>query len=117
MAEAPGSRPGGRTEHSREPVGQGRSTMTSMVGAAVVRKEDPNLLVGRGTYVDNLRLPGMLHLAFARSVEPHARLLGVDVSAALAVPGVVGAYTAADFPDLPSMGGPAPGLERPTLAT
>ncbi len=91
--------------------------MTSMVGAAVVRKEDPNLLVGRGTYVDNLQLPGLLHMAFVRSVQPHARLRGVDVSAALAVPGVVAALTAADFPGLPSMGGPQPSLERPHLAT
>jgi carbon-monoxide dehydrogenase large subunit len=90
--------------------------MTSLVGAAVVRKEDPNLLTGRGTYVDNLQLPRMLHMAFARSVEAHARLRSVDVSGALSVPGVVAAYTAADFPDLPSLGGPAPALERPTLA-
>jgi aerobic carbon-monoxide dehydrogenase large subunit len=90
--------------------------MTSMVGAAVVRKEDPNLLTGRGTFVDNLQLPGMLHLVFVRSVEPHAKLGAVDVSAALRVPGVVAALTAADFPGLPSLGGPAPALERPTLA-
>jgi aerobic carbon-monoxide dehydrogenase large subunit len=90
--------------------------MTSMVGAAVVRKEDPSLLMGRGTYVDNLQLPRLLHMAFVRSVHPHARLLGVDVSAALQVPGVVAALTAADFPGLPTMGGPQPSLERPTLA-
>ena len=91
--------------------------MTSMVGAAVVRKEDPNLLMGRGTYVDNLQLPGMLHMAFVRSIEPHARIAGVDVAAALEVPGVQAAFTAADFPGLPSLGGPAPPLERPTLAS
>jgi carbon-monoxide dehydrogenase large subunit len=55
--------------------------MTSMVGASVVRKEDPNLLMGRGTYVDNLQLPRMAHMAFVRSVQPHARLRGVDVPA------------------------------------
>src|SRR5437588_8620277 len=110
----PGTRRGHRSSHL---VGKGSSAMTSMVGAAVVRKEDPNLLVGRGTYVDNLQLPGMLHMAFVRSVEPHARLRGVDLSGALAVPGVVAALSAADFPDLPSMGGPSPALERPTLAT
>jgi carbon-monoxide dehydrogenase large subunit len=91
--------------------------MTSMVGAAVVRKEDPSLLMGRGTYVDNLQLPRLLHMAFVRSVHPHARLLGVDVSAAREVPGVVAALTAADFPGLPTMGGPQPSLERPTLAS
>ncbi|HKF78014.1 MAG TPA: xanthine dehydrogenase family protein molybdopterin-binding subunit [Candidatus Dormibacteraeota bacterium] len=91
--------------------------MASMVGAAVVRKEDPNLLTGRGTYVDNLQLPGALTMAFVRSVEPHARLRSVDVSGALRVPGVVAALFAADFPGLPSLGGPAPAVERPTLAT
>ncbi len=91
--------------------------MTSMVGAAVVRKEDPNFLMGRGTYVDNLQLPGTLHMAFVRSVEPHARLGGIDLTRARLVPGVVGAFAAADFPSLPSLGGPSPALERPTLAT
>ncbi len=83
--------------------------MTSLVGASVVRKEDPNLLTGRGTYVDNLQLPGMLHLAFVRSVEPHAKLRGVDPSAALARPGVLGVFTARDLPGLPAQlpGGPA----------
>jgi carbon-monoxide dehydrogenase large subunit len=90
--------------------------MTSMVGAAVVRKEDPNLLTGRGTYVDNLRLPGMLHMAFVRSSEAHARIQSIDVTAAVATPGVVGVFTAHDLPELPPIPTTVPGLERPSLA-
>ncbi|HZU18330.1 MAG TPA: xanthine dehydrogenase family protein molybdopterin-binding subunit [Candidatus Dormibacteraeota bacterium] len=90
--------------------------MTSMVGAAVVRKEDPNLLTGRGTYVDNLQLPGMLHMAFVRSVEAHARVRAIDGTAAGAIPGVLGVFTARDLPELPPIPTAVPGLERPSLA-
>ena len=90
--------------------------MTSMVGAAVVRKEDPNLLTGRGTYIDNLQLPGMLHMAFVRSVEAHARVRAIDGTAAGAIPGVLGVFTARDLPELPPIPTAVPGLERPSLA-
>ncbi len=90
--------------------------MTSMVGAAVIRKEDPNLLTGRGTYVDNLRLPGMLHMAFVRSAEAHARIRGIEVGAAAALPRVHGVFTARDLPELPPIPTVVPGLERPSLA-
>ena len=59
------------------------------VGAPVKRKEDRRLLVGKGEYTDDIVLPGMLHAAFVRSPHPHARILGVDASEALAMPGVV----------------------------
>ena len=55
------------------------------------------MLTGHGRYVDDLKLPGMLHAAFVRSSHAHARILGVDVSAALAVPGVHTVLTFADF--------------------
>ncbi len=90
--------------------------MTSMVGAAVIRKEDPNLLTGRGTYVDNLRLPDMLHMAFVRSAEAHARIRGIEVGAAAALPRVHGVFTARDLPELPPIPTVVPGLERPSLA-
>jgi carbon-monoxide dehydrogenase large subunit len=67
------------------------------VGARVRRVEDPRILTGRGRYVDDVALPGMLHAAFLRSVVPHGRLLGVDVSAARDLPGVVAVYTGADI--------------------
>ena len=59
----------------------------------VKRLEDPRLLTGRGRYLDDIRLPSLLHAAFVRSPHAHARLSGVDVSAALAVPGVVAGLT------------------------
>lgn len=67
---------------------------------AVLRLEDPPLLVGRGTFIDGLRLPelaGALHVAFVRSTEPHARIVDVDVSQAHATPGVVAVFTGEDL--------------------
>ncbi|MEA2288396.1 MAG: aerobic carbon-monoxide dehydrogenase large subunit, partial [Solirubrobacteraceae bacterium] len=68
-----------------------------LVGARIRRREDPRFLQGRGRYVDDLRHRGLLHLAFVRSEIAHAIVTNVDVSAARAVPGVVGAYAAADL--------------------
>jgi len=68
-----------------------------LTGTSVTRVEDPRILTGGGTYVDDLRLPGMLHAAFVRSPFPHARVLGVDVTAVLAAPGVRAVVTAADL--------------------
>ena len=69
----------------------------SLVGAPVRRVEDPDLLTGRGTYIDNLSIDGMLELAFVRSTVAHARLEGVDTSPARGMPGVVGVYAADDL--------------------
>ena len=71
--------------------------ISEYVGARVRRKEDPRLITGRATYVDDLRLPGMLHVAIVRSVYAHARITGIDTSQAAAMPGVFGVYTAADL--------------------
>ena len=57
--------------------------MSRLTGSSVRRVEDPRILSGRGRYVDDLRLPGMLHAAFVRSPWPHADLTRVDVSACL----------------------------------
>ena len=65
-------------------------------GAAVPRVEDPELLTGRGRYLDDLRLPGMLEAAFVRSPHAHARLRAIDTSAAAALPDVT-VFTAADL--------------------
>jgi carbon-monoxide dehydrogenase large subunit len=70
------------------------------VGARVRRVEDPRLLRGRGRYVDDLRIPGTLHVAFVRSTHAHATLKSIDVEAARSVAGVVGVYTAADLEGL-----------------
>src|SRR5581483_5562931 len=72
----------------------------SILGTSVTRVEDPELLVGGGTYVDNLDIDGLLHLVFVRSPIAHATLGSIDTSAALALPGVVAVFTADDL-DLP----------------
>ncbi len=61
------------------------------------RKEDARLLTGQTSWTDNLTLPGMLHMAFARSPHAHARITSVDTSAALALPGVIAAFSGADL--------------------
>jgi aerobic carbon-monoxide dehydrogenase large subunit len=65
--------------------------------AEVKRLEDPRLLTGQARYVDDIHLPGLLHAAFVRSPHAHARLSGVDVSAALDVPGVVAILAGRDL--------------------
>ena len=71
--------------------------MTRRIGESVRRNEDARLLTGRALFVDDVRLDGMLHVAFLRSQHAHARLSSVDVSAARDRPGVVAVYTAADL--------------------
>jgi carbon-monoxide dehydrogenase large subunit len=66
-------------------------------GAAVPRIEDPELVSGRGRYLDDIDLPGMAHAAFVRSALAHARIKGIDTVAAAALPGVVTVLTAADL--------------------
>jgi aerobic carbon-monoxide dehydrogenase large subunit len=74
--------------------------MSKMVGARVRRKEDPRLITGSATYVDDVRLPGMLHTAIVRSMYPHGEITGYDTETALAMPGVVAIYTGKDLHDL-----------------
>lgn len=72
-------------------------TRRPWVGRPLKRKEDRRLLRGRGEYLADMQLPRMLHAHFVRSRHAHARLLSVDLSAALDVPGVVAGYTGADL--------------------
>src|SRR6185436_17096166 len=76
------------------------------VGARVFRSEDPRILTGRGHYIDDLVLPGMLHAAFMRSTVPHGRLMSVDVSEAREQPGVIAVYTGADMAEKSTIGTP-----------
>src|SRR6266581_7730916 len=69
------------------------------VGEPVRRNEDARLLTGRALFVDDVRLDGMLHVAFLRSQHAHARLLSVDAATARSRPGVAAVYTAADLGD------------------
>lgn len=87
----------------------------SLIGARVLRKEDPNLITGRGQFVDDITLPATAVMTFVRSIEAHARIISVDVTAALELPGVLAVWTAADLDGLGSLG--LAGLGRPLLAT
>jgi aerobic carbon-monoxide dehydrogenase large subunit len=69
------------------------------LGRARLRKEDARLITGQTTWTDNIILPGMVHMAFLRSPFAHARITSVDVSAAAAMPGVIAAFSGADFAD------------------
>jgi len=69
----------------------------SLLGTVVRRVEDPDLLVGRSTFVDNDQSPDLLHAVFVRSPFAHARLLSVETAAALAAPGVRAVLTSADL--------------------
>src|ERR1017187_327781 len=67
------------------------------VGRARLRKEDERLITGQTNWTDNIRLPGMLHVAYLRSPFAHARISSVNVSAARSEPGVIAAFAGADF--------------------
>src|ERR1700749_626184 len=66
-------------------------------GTSIKRSEDPRILTGRGRYVDDIKLPGMLHAAFVGSPLAHARGLAGDASGARDLPGVVLVLTGADL--------------------
>jgi carbon-monoxide dehydrogenase large subunit len=71
-----------------------------LVGTPVKRVEDPRLFTGAAKYLDDLKLPGMAHVAVLRSPHAHARIRSIDASRATALPGVVGVFTGRDFEHL-----------------
>lgn len=73
------------------------SLRPKLVGARVLRVEDPRLLAGKGAYVDDYKLPGTLAVAFRRSDHAHARITGIDSADAEAMPGVAAVVSAADI--------------------
>src|SRR5262252_9600847 len=80
------------------------------MGVSRLRKEDARFIRGRGTYVDDIKLPGMLFGSIVRSPFAHARIKSIDKSKALAVPGVVAVLTADDLKPvklhwMPTLGG------------
>src|SRR5690606_23821514 len=91
-------------------------------GSRVPRVEDTRLLTGRGTFVDDIIRPGMLHACFVRSPFARATINGIDASAALAMPGVRAVFTAADInPEVKEAwhavaGKDVPDTPRPPLA-
>src|SRR4051794_41169614 len=74
----------------------------SILGNAVRRVEDPDLLMGRGTFIDNLAIEGLLRVAFVRSPLAHARTRWIDPRGARGMPGVFAVYPA-DAPALPPL--------------
>ena len=78
-------------------IDETQETRTAEFGRARLRKEDERLITGQTNWTDNIQLPGMLHIAFLRSPYAHARITSVDVSAARNEPGVIAAYSGADF--------------------
>ena len=71
--------------------------IAAMLGTPVKRREDPRLITGQATYVDDIKLVGMLHMAVLRSPYGHARINSINTDAARNHPGVVAVYTAADI--------------------
>ncbi len=69
------------------------------MGGGVPRKEDPNLVLGRANWTDNIKPAGTLHFALLRSPFAHAKVTNLDVSGALEQPGVVAAFTGEDLAD------------------
>src|SRR5215471_14795508 len=71
--------------------------MAPYVGRPLKRFEDPRLVTGQGSFVDDLRLPDMLHALVLRSPHAHARILSLDAAPARALPGVAAVLTASDI--------------------
>ena len=71
--------------------------IAAMLGSPIKRREDPRLITGQSTYVDDIKIPGMLHMAVVRSPYGHARINSINADAARKHPGVVAVYTAEDL--------------------
>ena len=69
---------------------------TRLFGSGIRRREDPRLITGQASYTDDIKLAGLVHAAILRSPHGHARITGIDTSAAAAAPGVIAVYTGAD---------------------
>ncbi len=74
--------------------------IAASIGTPIKRREDPRLITGQATYVDDIKLSGMLHMAILRSPYGHARINSINTEAAKKHPGVKAVYTAADFTDI-----------------
>ena len=86
---------------------QTTTTQRKWIGKSIRRVEDPRFLIGRGRYVDDMTLPGMLHAAILRSPVAHARIKHINVDAARRLEGVVAVVTGAEAAELCN---PATGL-------
>ena len=86
-----------------------------LVGQRIRRKEDPRLITGTATYVEDIKLPGMLHAVIVRSPHGAANIKGIDFTAAAALPGVTAVFTGKDITHIGSVvcAADLPGLRRP----
>src|SRR5260370_41079133 len=90
----------------------------TLVGQSIRRKEDPRLITGTATYVDDIQMPGMHHAAILRSPHAAAKIRAVNTGAAKAHPGVVAVFTGADVAAVGPVpcGAALPGLRVPPRA-
>ncbi len=91
------------------------ATTEKLVGKPIRRREDPRLITGAATYVEDIKLPGMHHAILVRSPYGAAKIKGIDTTAARQHPGVVAVYTGADVKDVGPVpcGASLPGLRVP----
>src|SRR5437899_133767 len=90
--------------------------MAPYIGRRMRRVEDERLITGRGRFAGAIKLDGLAHVAFSRSVLPHARIQSIDTSAARSMPGVLEVWTASDLPEVAeglSDWGPEDMVKRP----
>src|SRR5260221_5875698 len=87
----------------------------TLVGKRIRRCEDPRLITGTATYVDDIQMPGMQYACIVRSPHAAARIKGIDTKEALQTPGVMAVFTGADVKDLGPVpcGASLPGLRVP----
>jgi carbon-monoxide dehydrogenase large subunit len=74
--------------------------MAPYIGRRQRRVEDERLITGRGRFAGDIKLEGLVHVAFCRSVLPHARISSIDAAAARSMPGVLAVWTARDLPEV-----------------
>jgi carbon-monoxide dehydrogenase large subunit len=79
------------------------ATLERLIGKSIKRREDPRFLTGRGTYVDDVKLPGTTYAVFIRSPHAYARIKKIDSAAAAKHPGVVAIFTGADMTGVNSL--------------
>jgi carbon-monoxide dehydrogenase large subunit len=98
-----------REHHSAKPAGVSATVPTTSdvrvttpekvcgMGHRMKRKEDPRFIQGKGRYIDDVKLPGMVYMDIVRSPYAHAKILKIDASQALAIPGVLAVITGEDL--------------------
>src|SRR3989338_8960489 len=96
------------------------ATTAKLFGSRIKRREDSRLITGRGTFVDDVRVPGTTFAAFVRSPHAHARIKQINTAKAKSAPGVVAVFTGEDVKTGPlPCGWLLPGIKvpaRPVLA-